>query len=184
MDLESALQVMWDRARRTSQRRIAKEIGVHPSALTRWKKGERPDGELRELLFAWIDRVTEPAPEPAPAVPGAAVGEVIPVAIVIEARRQLAETHRDLSRIYGYAESIADLADQVSLKQRGLLELLKPWVGTETDVRAGKVAGVLSELARMEAEGEETPLAPGPITPSASADAPTGAGKRKRKSAG
>lgn len=167
MDLETALQMVWDRSLRSSQRRVAKEMGVEASAVTRWKKGEEPQGRLRELLFAWAERhAAAPAPDPG----------VVPAAVIQHARRQVAETHRDLSRIYGYAESIADLAEQVATKQRGLLTMLSPWVGTETDVKSGAIGDVLGLLEKMDAG--EIP------TPSAPADAAPAVRKGRRKSAG
>ena len=152
-----------------SQEAFGELAGVSRQAVSEWENGKT---EVSDLNGASLDRLALGAVAP----PRAAAGDAIPAAIIQHARRQVAETHRDLSRIYGYAESIADLAEQVATKQRGLLTMLSPWVGTETDVKSGAIGDVLGLLDKMDAG--EIP------TPSAPADAPPAARKGRRKSAG
>lgn len=169
MDLTSALEIVWQESARSSQSEVARAIGVSPATITHWKNGKRPDGNRRAKLLAWAERIGVRVASPPPA---------ISPAIVLHAQQQLAETHRDLARIYDYAESIADLAEQVALKQRGLLTMLGPWVASEVDVKSGKVAGVLAALAALDAETEAA------ATPTPPADAAPAAARRKKKSTG
>jgi len=175
MDLEQAMQLVLAEAQRTGNNVVARRLDVANSTVSKWKGGKRPEGDVKVRVLAFAEELRAKALSAPPVLPGA-----IPATVIIEARRQLAETHRDLSRIYGYAESIADMADQVSSKQRGLLAMLKPWVDTETDVRAGKIEAVLSGLEQLDAQDRldaET-------TPDATGDAPPVAPLKRRKSAG
>lgn len=64
MDVDKALDLMWSAAARSSQGRVAKEIGVQPSALSRWKAGERPEGDNRQRLIEWAERQPARVAEP------------------------------------------------------------------------------------------------------------------------
>lgn len=175
MELPRALSLLRDSVAASSQVRVAGRIGVSNGTVSRWLTGDvTPTGEKLEQLMAWAAGVEATQHE------RAQTAAAIPSAVVLKARQIQSETHRDLARIYGYAESIADLADQVSSKQRGLLEMLKPWVDTETDVRAGKIEGVLAALERMDA----MEAAEADATPNAGPGAPPTVARRKKKSAG
>ena len=152
--VETALLALWREIARSSQQRVAARLGVSSGTITRWRQGVRPAGKSVELLLAWASAL------PATAAPGP-----IPTAVIVHARQQVAETHRDLARIYGYAESIAGLAESVAQRQRTLLTMLMPWVVSETDVVAGKVAGVLEALAALDASEAATPTAAAPSQP-------------------
>lgn len=174
MELPRALSLLRDAVAASSQVRVAGRIGVSNGTVSRWLTGDvTPTGEKLERLMQWAVSVETAQQSKADAARG------IPPAVVAQARRELAETHRELARIYGYAESIADIADQVASRQRQLLTMLSPWVDTETDVRAGKYAEVfaaLEQLDRAAVAGSTTPIAP-PDAP------PAVAARRKRKRA-
>lgn len=172
MELPRALSLLRDAVAASSQVRVAGRIGVSNGTVSRWIKGDvMPTGETLEQLMAWAVSVETAQQSKADAAKG------IPPAVVAQARRELAETHRELARIYGYAESIADIADQVASRQRQLLTMLSPWVDTETDVRAGKYAEVFAALEQLDRAAElPTPIAP-PDAP------PAVAARRKRKRA-
>lgn len=69
MDIDRAFHILWQETLRSSQARVADEIGVSPSVLSSWKKGSKPEGENREKLFVWAEqrparRVAEPSTAP------------------------------------------------------------------------------------------------------------------------
>lgn len=75
MNVQDALARVWQEAARSSQGRVADRIGVQRSALSRWKKGDTPQGESREKLLAWAESLPAGAEHkaPAPAAPAPSV---------------------------------------------------------------------------------------------------------------
>lgn len=160
MDVTEALSLFWEEVDRSSLRAAARKAQVSHSTAAEWKD-RVPTGETREKLIAWAEQCR--------------ALRSVPTAVVQRARAELAETHRDLARIYGYAESVVELAEQIALKQRNVLSMLRPWVDVETDVRAGRVGAVLDLLTELDAET---------TMPSAPPDAPPKASTPRKKKSG
>lgn len=56
MPIDTALNVVRAAVPASSQRRVAKAIGVSEGTVSRWLNGETtPEGRSRELLLAWAD---------------------------------------------------------------------------------------------------------------------------------
>ena len=155
MTLQQALAGVWRESDRSSQARVAKRIGVYPSALSRWKQGDVPEGEQREKLFTWAEALP---PEPVPA----SLDDVI-----ARARLQTEANVIKLGEISGIARTVLTMMEAVTNQQRLVVNSLAPWVEAEDDLQQ-TIANV------------DLPLPP---TPSAvPADARPAA--RRRKAAG
>lgn len=72
MDLDEALQVVWEEASRRGQNGVARALDVSNATVSRWKGLTRPDGDVRARVIAFAEevRASRPAPLPPVAVPG------------------------------------------------------------------------------------------------------------------
>lgn len=66
MDIDEALLVLWREIGRSSQRRVAAEIGIAASTITGWRNNTRIEGKSREKLLEWAQELP---PEAAPLPP-------------------------------------------------------------------------------------------------------------------
>ena len=127
MDVQDALDLVWQEAKRSSQNRVADRMGVQRSALSRWKQGESPQGELREKLLAWAESLP-----PRPAMPA----EEESIALAME--RTGANLVR-LAEIRGYARSVLSMMRAVAEEQQRVVDALEPYAAAEGRVMVGRV---------------------------------------------
>lgn len=127
MDVQDALELVWQEAKRSSQNRVADRIGVQRSALSRWKQGESPQGELREKLLAWAESLPS-----RPAMPA----EEETIALAME--RTGANLVR-LAEIRGYARSVLSMMRAVAEEQQRVVDALEPYAAAEGRVMVGRV---------------------------------------------
>ena len=127
MDVQDALELVWQEAKRSSQNRVADRIGVQRSALSRWKQGESPQGELREKLLAWAESLPS-----RPAMPA----EEESIALAME--RTGANLVR-LAEIRGYARSVLSMMRAVAEEQQRVVDALEPYAAAEGRVMVGRV---------------------------------------------
>jgi transcriptional regulator with XRE-family HTH domain len=119
MDVQDALERVWQEAKRSSQGRVADRIGVQRSALSRWKQGESPQGELREKLIAWAESLP----------PRAAVA---PEEAAIElANERTGQNLVRLAEIRGYAKSVLAMLRAVADEQQRVVDSLEPYAAAE-----------------------------------------------------
>lgn len=130
MDLKTALQMVWDRSARSSQRRVAEEMGVQPSALSRWKSGEEPQGKLREQLFAWAERV---APSPEAPITAAEYDAVIAAVVAT------GENRARLGVVQGYAQFVLDQLADLVRRQQAVVDGIRPFAEAEGQALAANV---------------------------------------------
>ena len=55
MDLEEALTIVWEEVARRGQNRVAGDLAVSNGTPTKWRKGARPEGEVRERVIAFAE---------------------------------------------------------------------------------------------------------------------------------
>lgn len=72
MDLDEALAVLMEEAARRGQNGVARALSVSTGTVSKWKRGARPEGDLRARVIAFAEqaRAARPAPLPPVAVPG------------------------------------------------------------------------------------------------------------------
>ena len=127
MTSDEALKLLWYHASRSSQARVAKQMGVPRDALSRWKNGGAPRGKLLEKLMAWAEslppRPAEPTLEPAMAA----------------ALEQTGANLVRLAEIRGYARSVLAMLRAVADEQQRVVDSLEPYVSAEGRTLASRL---------------------------------------------
>jgi hypothetical protein len=56
MDLERALEIVWIEVERRGQNRVADLLSVASSTLTKWRKGSRPEGDVKARVIGFAEQ--------------------------------------------------------------------------------------------------------------------------------
>ena len=115
MDVSKALDDARTAILGSSQGRIAKEIGVDGSALSRWlREKSEPTGAQRELLIEWATRRQD-------------ARHTSPPDARADAEQRTAQTVVRLASIYGFAEAVLRMLQAAAKEQQNVLDTLAPW---------------------------------------------------------
>lgn len=164
MDLSEALDLLWREAARTSQAAVAEDMGVHKSAVSRWKAGDVPKGKLKTALMEWAEKKAAAydtaRPAPLQTRDGAPVGVG---QIVRDAKAQTDANLVRLSEISGYAKAVLTMMQAVTDAQARVVASLEPYVVAEeqldieplapeilAQLKADMIASALARAAQQE----------------------------------
>lgn len=143
MNVDAALAVLRREVRKTSQRRLAKRLGISEATLSRWLSDKTtPEGETLEHLIAWAEQIPEPTPDE------------IMTAAVIATGDNLAR----LAEIRGYAQQVLTQLRQIAENQQQVVDSLDPWAkaeGRQIAVRMQQAALDDEETAQLRRQLDE-----------------------------
>ena len=126
MDLETAVRIVFDEAKRRGQNRVAAALSVSNGTLSKWKKGVRPEGNVMRRVLEFAEGVAAPAATQSPDVLAAAI-------------ERTGENLVRLAEIRGYAMSVLAMLRAVTDEQARVVESLEPWARAEGQALAANV---------------------------------------------